>query len=114
MSDTRYIILIEIDNKRALKLYREAHDGIETLWPGIEAYCAPIDKAAQEKANAEMAEYFAATGTDRLYRMPPSHYGSPYLLINRFTASALVCCDVVMGCSPVRRASEPGEDSTRQ
>jgi len=86
MSDTRYIILIEIDNKRAAKLYREAHDGIETLWPGIEAYCAPTDKEKQEEANAEMAEYLKDTGESRLFRLPPYHYGRPYLLINRFTA----------------------------
>lgn len=69
----RYIILIEVDNKRALSLYREAWSGIEALWTGITAHCEALDKGVRARWAEEDAEAEKKMKSGR-YIMHPSAY----------------------------------------
>ena len=84
-----YVILVEVDNKRAFKLYKEAYEGITTLWPGIEAYCAPLDKAQSEMVEAEMKAYYDLANRG-LYARVPYHLGYLPSRLSKYESQRLI------------------------
>lgn len=51
-----YIIVIDVDNKRALAAYQKGWNDIQRLWPQVEAYCAERDAKALAKWEEREAE----------------------------------------------------------
>lgn len=45
---TEFVVIVEIDNKRALAAFQKGLDDLDALWPAIEASCKSHDDAVEE------------------------------------------------------------------